>query len=200
MGLIFLILVPSVWAGNEIINYLTGEIYRDCQGDDIKVNPGLGIIRQTPEGNFSVTILRQPVSLPDLRRIIELIIQNEPYNIKANVFSEEGGKEGDNLLTCGNKELDANFNTYKWNGQRVDPFMYNINQIIQYIDNRINQINASGSGPISIGTGDYSQIQSQQWNISPVVAFSLGGITFSLGGLIVYLIVRERKKKKTESH
>lgn len=138
--LCILLIIPNVMAGNEIIDYMANVIYNDCQNKDIDVSPlGLKYI----ETNKSLSVLQWPYPQSMVRRVVEIIIQNEPYSVYVGGGSTK-------LLSCGSDELGVNFYTYKWKGERLDPFQYNNNQIIQTVDrtvsDKVNQIAVTGSG------------------------------------------------------
>lgn len=143
---VFLVFVlfnnQTVIAGNEIIDYTAKIIYEDCTGKNIDVSP-LGLIYR--ETNVSVPVYEWPYSYDMVRRAVEIIIENEPYSLNMG-----GGKV--KLLSCDEKELGVNLYTYFWNNERIDPFQYNLNQIIQSVDEtlteKVSQIAVQGSGNI----------------------------------------------------
>ncbi|MBS3056789.1 MAG: hypothetical protein J4473_05145 [Candidatus Aenigmarchaeota archaeon] len=184
-----------VYAGDEIKNYLTNIIYEDCKGKEIFSTPLIiNKYNNQPIGSIKPPYLRE-----DVYFLIELIIDNEPYNIKANLFSEQGGKEGNNLLVCGNKELDANFNTYEWGGQRIDPFVYNFNQTINQV---IAQIGTYKS-QVSQCIGNQCISENKQYNLFSdnnfylTIGFSIG---LTLMSVTIFEIIKNRIKNRRKKN
>ena len=149
-------IIPKVNAGNEIIDYMANIIYNDCKGQDIDAST-LGLVYT--DTNVSIPIIYWPYDYSTIRRVVELIIEKEPYNLYVGGGSLK-------LLNCSEKRLEVNFYTYKWKGERLDPFQYNINQIYQNIDRtvaeKVNQIAIQGSGNVV----DVSEVQQEINNLN----------------------------------
>lgn len=161
VGIIALITLPSVWAGDEIVDYLSNIIYQDCQGQDIYLREGMFSVTTIQGEKTPLEVLSQPTS-DDIKEIIKLIVANEPYSLNMG-----GGKE--ELLHCGNRKLEVNLMTYYWTGERVDPFIYNINQITQKIEKNFdkyieNYIEQEGEGPKSAVIGSESKSEATEIN------------------------------------
>ena len=72
------VLVPTTPAKSSdiFIDYLTDMIYEDCQCKDIQINQPYIIDTKT---NKSIDVIMWPYSYQDLRRIIELFGETEPF-------------------------------------------------------------------------------------------------------------------------
>ena len=136
-----IILLTPVFAGNEIIDYLSYQMYIDCQGEkEIGFSPYLIYVNN----NLS-SLSGRKVTPENIKEVVKTIIDNEPYDIEL-LGMRTSLKSGKQLFYCGSKQLDANFNTYRWNNQRVDPFVYNVQNFESYIDQRVLQYaNLNGS-------------------------------------------------------
>lgn len=187
--LVIIISMPNVNAGREIIDYMTDIIYSDCEGQDIDAT-NLGLINTAT--NESIPVIKWPYKISYVQRVVEIIIDNEPYSVYVG-----GGHQ--TLLSCGNKELAVNFYTYTWNGERIDPFIYNYNRTVNEIYNMIQHVEGSYKPVQSQCAGDNcsSEAVSSNWfsdnmlivsiSISLAISFAF---TFSL-----YLILRKKLPK-----
>ena len=96
----------------EFIDYLSQKIYEDCKNLDINIKPGFLLDRRT---NEPFTILKQPYSYVQVRKIIELFSQNEPYDRYSGGISMGSSMLAKKILTCGGHALDINYDDYYWN-------------------------------------------------------------------------------------
>ncbi|MBT7102457.1 hypothetical protein HN935_03005 [archaeon] len=199
--LIGLVLIGFVSAGDDMKKYLAQTIYEDCQGHDIDVRP-LGWHYTTT--NESIPFLEWPnYDLNYLYQITSFIVDREPFSLTLS-----SGAEGITLLSCNGKNLAVNLYTYRWGGERVDPFSYNVQNFENYVDNRILQYaNMNGSyksqnyqctnGNCTGGNYQYNLFSDNNFYIT--IAFSIGlsliSITFFELGLRFY---KKRKKKTTK--
>ncbi len=198
VGIFLLLNLNGVYAGNEIIDYTTQIIYDDCKGQDINA-PALGLVNTSTNQPIPTIKWTGNDYNPPLRRVIELIIENEPYSVYV------GGGQGDNLLNCGDKSLTANFYTYKWKGERIDPFIYNFNQIVNQVINQIANMQGSYKPQVSQAVGQNITTNQEQYNLFSdnnfylTIGFSVG---VSLVSIAIFEIVlwqwKRRKKKETK--
>lgn len=190
--IIFLSLSTPVFAGNEIIDYLSLVIYKDCQGT-IDISPV--IFRLAP--NITDYVGDQ-VTVDIIKEIVKVIVDNEPYDIQTNIMTETSAKSGTALLKCGDKQLDANFNSYRWNGERVDPFIYNINQTISQVLNQIGTYKSQASqciGENCISENKQRNLFSDN-NLYLTIGLSIAFSLISVGILEIVLYFRRREKQR----
>lgn len=104
------------------VNYLTDIIWTDCQGKDIEINQPIITFTAT---NQTLSLMKWPYGKEDLRQVIKLLSE-QPYRTYAGqcdgVYSmvSDTGWEGCGILTSENHKLNINFDTYYWDGVKVD--------------------------------------------------------------------------------
>lgn len=195
--LLSLVMINFVSAGNEIINYTAKIIYDDCNGKDIDASP-LGLTNTVTQESIPVIKWKNQSYEYSLLRLVEIIIQNEPYGV--NLVN----KEGMTLLTCGDHKLTANFYTYKWDGERIDPFIYNTNLITNQVISQIANLNGSYKAQLIQNVGNNNTNENNQYNLFSdnnfyltlglSIGLSLISITIFELGLKFY---KRRKHKQT---
>lgn len=182
----------SAKSSDIFIDYLTDMIYEDCQGNDIQINQPYIINTKT---NESVDVITWPYSYQDLRRIIELFGEMEPFAFYQGTCENKGvsisGADGCGILACQDNRLDINQYTYFWNGVRVavpkeefkTTFGPNSPIVETYGD----------KSPVT--TGDNSPVTQQENNIWIQLFWSKG----TIGGVIVaailntiYILIRKK--------
>ena len=198
---IFIGTAPNVWAGNEIIDYLSGIIYDDCEGFDVMTNYDVIWIGPAESKKRYMISDTDPVKKEKIKELIAFLVNNEPYTIDMGGPTISTGKDGMGIAWCGDKKLDINFNTYYWNNERVDPFIYNVNQTVQTAEERIiqnieNYITQEGEGPKSAAIGEGSTSKATEINTFSknqiIVGFTLT-IVFSIA-FSYYLIYKKITK------
>lgn len=189
------ILIPSVFATQspEFIDHLSQNVYDDCKDYDIHIKEGILLDARTKQ---SFTTLSKPYEQSEVKEIIELFVEAEPYMLgsldKSGTGVMMGGgemKNGFDILTCGSNKLDINGRDYFWNDIKVELPRTAVTNIILTGDcpslvvgdnNTINQ--DCSEKTISISTGKF-------------VLFSLGGITV-VGAIINVVIIPIFKRRK----
>lgn len=200
IALIFLSVASSVSAKSSelFIDYLTKRVYEDCIGKDLHIKEPF---IQDTRTNQSVTNVPWPYENLVVRRIIELLGNYEPWDFNQGTCDQKGiimggSKDGCDILTCGENELDINQFTYFWNDERVDIPREEFNTV--YGDNIETY---GGSSPVT--TGDNSPINQNGNSFLAQIFWSKGTIGGLLIGAvlwiakrIVYDMWKKFKKKK----
>jgi|WetSurSiteA1Bulk_404760.scaffolds.fasta_scaffold53519_1 hypothetical protein len=205
--LIVIILLSSLIQTNSgkssdiFIDHLSNLMWVDCKGKDIHINQP---IINIPATNQSVSLIKWPYSKETLRRVTQLLGET-PYKTYigqcdgAYSMVSDTGWEGCGILTCGNNKLNINFDTYYWNGVKVDvpkeefkTTLGNNSPIIETGDK--SPVTTGDKSPIT--TGDSSPIAQQEWNI----AFVQGTVFGTILGIILkilydYIGPKYQKKK-----
>jgi len=104
------------------INHLSNIVFDDCRDKDITIKDNF--IKNTLTDK-SVTLITWPYNQENIRRIIELFSEIEPFdNYFAGCNSGKSGyfmgKDGCKILTCGDHWLDITNIDYSWDGIRVE--------------------------------------------------------------------------------
>jgi len=198
--LVFLFIFANVaYAGDDIIGYLTQEIYEECKGKDIELVPGLLKYTSIGKEPQSFVKLEYPYSKEELGYVISVIVKNDPYSLIVNNDRESFIE----LLSCGESTLRVNFDTYYWKGERADPFYYNYQQIIQSAENivteKFQQFAQTGESNI-IATGG-STVSEEETNWFSKNNLSVGSVVFNITlyiilSLALYLILKIKLKNK----
>ena len=164
---LILFCINFVSAGNEIIGYMSQKIYEDCQGQDINAEP-LGLI-YIPT-NDPIPTIKWPYDIQTMQAVVKVIIENEPYSITLTKNSQ-----GTTLLDCGEKKLTANFYTYKWDGERLDPFIYNTKQITNQVVNQIANMEGSYKSQLiqSIGNENINITKQNNWLSDNLISLTI---------------------------
>lgn len=187
-------MINFISAGDELKGYLAQTIYNDCRGDNIDVRP-LGLTYLT--NRESLEFIKWPYEIKQIYEVINLVINNEPYSVYV------GSGQGQTLLSCNGKNLTANFYTYKWDGQRIDPFIYNFEQTVNQVINQIANMNGSDKSLLIQSIGDNNINENKQYNLFSDNKFYLT-LAFSIGVSLISITLFElgfsfyRKKKKTK--
>jgi len=171
-------------------------IYEDCQGEDIQINQPYIINTKT---NQSIDAITWPYSYQDLRRIIELFGELEPFAFFQGSCENKGvtisGADGCGILTCQDNRLDINQYTYFWNGVRVavpkEEFKTTFGANSPIVETH------GDKSPVT--TGDNSPVTQQENNIWSQLFWSKG----TIGGLIVagvlniiYIFIKKHRSKR----
>jgi hypothetical protein len=187
--------ITSAKSSDIFIDYLTDMVYEDCQGNDIQINQPYIINIKT---NESVDVITWPYGYQDLRRIIELFGEIEPFAFFQGSCENKGvsisGADGCGILTCQNNRLDINQYTYFWNGIRVavpkEEFKTTFGPNSPIVETH------GDKSPVT--TGDNSPITQKENNILNELFWSKG----TIGGLIVagvlniiYIFVKKHRFK-----
>ncbi len=216
---IILILITTSFANaqTDLADYLSQKIYNDCSGQDIEMSEAIvggemkiheSIINLLAHQNKSY-LVKNNLTLKELTEITTVLTNNEPYDFYLTP-EDTGfvllGKDGRNILYCGNKSLTINLMTYYWNGKRIDPFVV-INQKVENISQKVDKIenyytNASGQSNIAMGSN--SSAKSEEKNIGfnikiSELSFPLSLISLSLSSLSVYLVLRWKNNKSKDN-
>jgi hypothetical protein len=212
---------------DAFIDHLSGMIYSDCQNKNISIKEGfLNLTKGT--SSISFTFQQWPYyDYSFIRRIIQLLGENEPYDIYASCAGggENGitrGLNGCGILNCSNYTLDIIQYTYFWRGTRVDvpkeEFTYGANSPIISAGNN-NLVTTGNNSPVTqtienntVTTGNNSPVTQTienntvtTGNNSPVTQI-LTSINFSITISIalsvsfifnIYFLIKQRKRKRT---
>jgi hypothetical protein len=192
-----LITTASTKSSDIFIDHLTNMIYEDCKGSDIKINKPYIIITEI---NEPIVLIKWPYRYQDLRRIIELFGEIEPFAFFQGTCENKGvsisGADGCGILTCQDNRLDINQYTYFWNGVRVavpkEEFKTTFGPNSPIIETH------GDKSPVT--AGDYSPINQQENNILIQFFWSKG----TIGGLIVagllniiYILIKKQRTKRS---
>jgi len=189
--IISLLLVPTISAKSSdvFIDYLTDLMWKDCKGNDIHINQPILIDTST---NQSISLITWPnYDKESFRRMIELL-DSCPYMDYLGPCGGphvECGWDGCDILTCGNKNLTIDYDTYYWNGKKVDVPKEELLAIASG-NNNTQVINKGDASSINIGdsntanTGDNNSITHQNLDISFAKGTILGAI---IGILLKFL-------------
>ena len=132
------------YAGDEFAAYLSQTIYLDCNSSS---NTFLSPVLFQLQPNIS-TYIGKSVTPELMKEVILIVIDNEPYAVQANVTGTIN-KSGAGLIVCGNKSLDADFNSYWWNGKLAGSSGHVFNQTqAQVPDQTTSQNNPPAPQPI----------------------------------------------------
>lgn len=196
---LFSVSIATASSDDLFINHLTDKIYEDCYGKDIQINQPYIINTAT---NESVDIIKWPYGYQDLRRIVELFGEMEPFAFLAGTCENKGvyisGIDGCRILTCETNKLDINQFTYFWNGVRISvpreefKTTYGSNSPI---------VETHGDNS-PVNTGDNSPITQQESNIWVDLFLSKGTIAGAILGFvlkILYDIWRKKYSKRKKS-
>ena len=116
-------LAHFAYAGDELANYLSQKIYRDCNSSsNTFLSPVLFQLQPNISGYIGKSVT------PELMdEVVAIIIENGPYGTQA---SDDGAanKSGASLIVCGNRSLDADSRSYWWGGELIDSSQYVYNQ------------------------------------------------------------------------
>ena len=205
-----LLLLPNSSARSSEIfkEHLTNLMWEDCQGKDIHINQPILINKIT---NQSISLIPWPYSKDELRYLIE-IIDGLSYRDYLGAFGGgsfvDSGWDGNSLLTCDDNRLNIDFDTYYWNGTKVDvpkEELFNIasgNNNTQVI-NKGDRNSVTTGNHNTVNTGDNNSITQQDLKIS----FAKGtffGILISIMFKILYdiwgkkYLMRLLKRKKAQ--
>lgn len=206
--------VSFVRAQSDLADYLSEKIYNDCSGQDIKMSGAIArtdikaheaiIYLLTPQNNYylvKINLMRK-----ELNEITTVLTNNEPYNFYMSAEDtgpeDDGlflfGKDGRNILYCGNKSLTINLMTYYWNGKRIDPFVIT-NQKIENITQKVEKMenyytNVSGQSNMAIGLNSSAKSEVRTIFNIPITTREISISLFSgLFSLSIYFITIKLK-------
>lgn len=205
ISLSLLLLSTTSAKSSEIFkDHLTNLMWEDCKGKDIYINQPILINKIS---NHSISLIPWPYSKDELRYLIE-VIDGQPYRDYLGALGGsfvDSGWNGNGLLTCGNEKLDIDYDTYYWNGTKVDvpkEELFNIasgNNNTQVINKGDRNSVATGNNNI-VSTGDNNLITQQDLNIS-FAKGTIFGVIISILFKILYdiwgkkYLIRLLKKK-----
>lgn len=218
--ILLLLLLPTASARSSqiFIDHLTNLIWDDCKGNDIRIHQPVITLDQvnhtislTKLSNTTNQItflsgLRWPYSRDQLKQVIQMLTE-QPYRTYQGqcdgVYSmvSDTGFEGCGILTSGKNKLNINFDTYYWNGEKVDvpkEELYNIASG----NNNTQVINKGDKNSINIGnsnianTGENSTITQQDLNITFSKGIISGAIVLLIAETLGILLQRWLRKKK----
>lgn len=189
--LLILSSVPTNAKSSDLfIDHLSDIIFKDCQNQDLHIKNNFIFSTVT---NKTVTLISWPYDYSTLRKIIQLLGENEPFDFiqatNSGSVTMTGNGNGIGILKCGEYNLDINQYTYFWRGTRVDVPKEEFKTT--YGNNSPIVETHGENSPVAIGGNSWVI---SIFNISVrEIEFSLGG--FSVGGLTVYFILKRKSKK-----
>jgi hypothetical protein len=196
-----LLFVPAISAKSSdiFINYLTDIIWKDCQGKDIHINQPILKLIST---NQTLSLIKWPYSKEDLRSVIQ-ILSEQPYRTYQGqcdgVYSmvSDTGWEGCGILTSGKNKLNINFDTYYWNGVKVDVPVEDIkiasgqNSTIIETHGEMSPVTTGPNSPVTTGNG--SSITQQ--NVTLAFSFGAGTVFGIIAKTLVDYVIRRHSKR-----
>jgi len=183
-----LLLINSAHAKSSdlFVDYLTKIITSDCSGKDIHIKEGYIL-----DNNQSLTELKWPwkYGYNGTRSIIKIFGELEPFDDYFNGCNNKGGgiiggKDGCQILGCGEHKLDITKYEYFWDDVRVD-----------IPREEFNSYYAQTSGDNSPAlAGNNGQISQTNFNFKIAFGITLSFAIFELGVIIYQLIVNKKIK------
>ena len=191
-----LFFIPSVYAGNEIIDYLSQEIYDDCYNKDIDIPEEIGF----SVSDQKITHIDGPVNLDTVKFLVRTFVTFEPFSLKLGGGGPDKVSGYVKLLSCEDYELRANLYTYYWKGERIDPFIYNYDQTVTEVFNMIQNAPGAYKPAMSQCAGENctSEASNTSWFSDNVLIISvILSLTISIAiGISIYFIIKKKLIKK----
>jgi len=154
----------SAKSSEMFVDHLTDLIWTDCKGKDIQINHA-GILRYTAT-NQNVSLIKWPYNKDYLRNALELL-DEQPYRDylgpceTKNKSYYDSGWDGCGILTCQDNRLNIDYDTYYWNGTKVDV----PNEEFKISSGNNSQIVVTQGDKSPVTTGDRSPITQQECNL-----------------------------------